>query len=163
MTTLLAPNGGDGGDADVGVLPVDVLVNWPSCERRFSTMLISAMILMRLISPIAHGARELQDVLERTVDAEPDVDHVLRRLDVHVGGPVAHGLGEDAVDDLHDRRVLGDDRRAVGLGGLLLPRALHRLEGLDDLAHAADGLIAAVDGPPDVGHRAPATAGPCAR
>ena len=31
--------------------PSIFVVNWPSCERRFSTMLISAMILMRLISP----------------------------------------------------------------------------------------------------------------
>ena len=34
-----------------------------------------------------------------------------------------------------------------------LAGALHRLEGLDELAHAVDGLVAAVDRPPDVGHR----------
>ena len=31
--------------------PSMVVVNWPSCERRFSTMLISAIILIRLMSP----------------------------------------------------------------------------------------------------------------
>ncbi len=33
-----------------------------------------------------------------------------------------------------------------------LARGLHRLEGLHQLAHAVDGLVAAVDGPPDVAH-----------
>ena len=32
-------------------LPSIVVVNWPSWERRFSTMLMPAMILMRLTSP----------------------------------------------------------------------------------------------------------------
>ena len=46
--------------------------------------------------------------MERAVDAEPDPHLVALRLDVHVGGAVAQRLGEDQVDDLHDRRVLVD-------------------------------------------------------
>ena len=33
---------------------------------------------------------------------------VVLRLDVHVGGAVAQRLGDDLVDDLHDRRVRVD-------------------------------------------------------
>ena len=67
-----------------------------------------------------------------------------------VRGPVPLGLGEDAVDHLDDRRVVGDD-----LGGLFRFRgppagALDGLEGLDELVDAADGPVAAVDGPLDV-------------
>ena len=102
--------------------PSMVVVNWPSWERRFSTMLISAMILIRLISPTPMVARERQDVLERTVDPEADVNDVLRGLDVDVGGPVAHRLGQNVVDHLHDRCVVGDNRRSLRLGGGSLAR-----------------------------------------
>ena len=38
------------------------------------------------------------------------------RLDVHVGGAVAQRLGDDLVDDLHDRRVRVDDGFDRGVG-----------------------------------------------
>ena len=67
------------------------------------------MILIRLTSPTPMAAGSIEDLLERAVDAEADANDVLGRLDVHVGGPVAHGLGQDAGDDLDDRCVVGDD------------------------------------------------------
>ena len=57
----------------------------------------------------ARSCRELQDLLQRTVDAKPHANEVLGRLDVHVRGAVAHRLGEDAIHDLNDRCVVGGD------------------------------------------------------
>ena len=50
-----------------------------------------------------------QDLLERAVDPVADPDARFGRLDVDVGGPVAHGLREDAAHDLDDRRIVGHD------------------------------------------------------
>ena len=57
----------------------------------------------------AHRGGKRQDLLQRAVDPVADPDDVVGGLDVHVGGPVTHGLGQDAIDDLDDRSVLGDD------------------------------------------------------
>ena len=73
-------------------------------------MFISAMIFTRLDERRAHLGRQLDDVLERAVDAEPDPHAILGRLDVHVGGAVAQRLGDDLVDDLDDRGVRVDGR-----------------------------------------------------
>ena len=54
----------------------------------------------------AHGGGECQNLLERTVDPVADPDTQLGRLDVHVGGTVAHGLGQDASHDLDYRRIV---------------------------------------------------------
>ncbi len=62
----------------------------------------------------SHRRGEDQDLLQGAVDAEPDPDDLFGRLDVHVGGAVAHRLGENAVDDLDDRRIVGDDDRGAG-------------------------------------------------
>ena len=71
----------------------------------------------------AHGGGQHQDLLERTVDAEAHPDHVLGRLDVHVGGPVPLGLGQDPSDDLHDGCVVGNHLGGVGgVGGVLFFR-----------------------------------------
>ena len=51
---------------------------------------------------------DIDDVVERTVDAEPDPQVAVGRLDVDVGGPVGHGLGDEQIDELDDRRVLDD-------------------------------------------------------
>ena len=99
-----------------------------------------------------HRGGQHQDFLQRAVDAEAHPDDVLGRLDVHVGGPVALGLGQDPGDDLHHWCVIGNHLGGVGGvgGGALLPRALHSLEGLHQSVHTADGPVAAVDGPLDV-------------
>ena len=57
-----------------------------------------------------HRRRELDGVVERAVDAEADPQLLVLGLDVDVGGPVAQGLGDEQVHDLHDGRVVGDDR-----------------------------------------------------
>ena len=95
-------------------LPSIVVVSWPSWGRRRSTMFIPAMILMRLTSPSPMAAGSDEDLLQGAVDAEADPDDLVARLDVHVGGAVADGLGEDPVDDLDDGCVVGHD---VGVGG----------------------------------------------
>ena len=73
-------------------------------------MFMSAMILMRLTSawPISLGSSTTS--LQRAVDAEAHSHGVFAGLEVHVGGAVAQRLGDDLVDDLHDRRVRVDDR-----------------------------------------------------
>ena len=77
-------------------------------------MFMSAMILMRLTIAGAHlGRAASSDVVQRAVDAEAHAHLVALRLDVHVGGAVAQRLGDDLVDDLHDRRVRVDRGDAV--------------------------------------------------
>ena len=53
--------------------------------------------------------------MEHAVDAEPDAQVVLGRLDVDVGRAVADRLRDEQVDELDDRRVLDDlgDAREV--------------------------------------------------
>ena len=53
-------------------------------------------------------------------------------------------------DDLHDRRVVRDDLGLVGLAWSS-PIALDRFERFDQSVNPADGAVAAVDGPLDVG------------
>ena len=48
------------------------------------------------------------DLVQHAVDAEPDPQVVLGRLDVDVGRAVLHRLGDQQVDELDDRRVLDD-------------------------------------------------------
>ena len=96
---------------------------------------------------------QVEDLLQRTVDAKAHAHDVLGGFDVHVRGAVAHRLGEDSVDDLDDRRVVGDD---LGLGDVRLPR---RREPSTDsntwtsLLDVAEGLVVAVDRPADVAQR----------
>ena len=87
--------------------PSTDIVIWPSWGRRRSTMFISAMILRRLTSAGAMLRRELDGVVQRPVDAESDPELLALRLDVDVRGPVAHGLGDEQVDYLDDRRIAG--------------------------------------------------------
>ncbi len=61
----------------------------------------------------AHAAREGDRLAQRSVDAVPNPDVVLLRLDVDVGRTAADALREDAVHDLDDRGVLVD-REGVG-------------------------------------------------
>ena len=71
-------------------------------------MFIPAMILIRLTKPSPYRRRQEQDLLQRTVDAESHTHDLVGRFDVDVGGAVTHGLGEDAIDDLDDRSIVGD-------------------------------------------------------
>ena len=56
--------------------------------------------------------------MERAVHPEPDPHRVRLWLDVQVGGALAHGLGEDALEDLDDRSVLVDHQGAGGLASV---------------------------------------------
>ena len=73
----------------------------------------------------AHRTGQRHDLVQRAVGADADAHAVGHRLDVHVGRAVAHGLLEDEVDDLDDRRVLVDDGLHDRLGRL---RRLARFE-----------------------------------
>ena len=110
-------------------------------------MFMSAMILMRLTSawPISTG--QLDDFVERTVDAEAHPHAVFARLDVHVGGAVAQRLRDDLVDDLHDRRVRVDhrlDRGARRRGSSVASVGLERFDVGVDRRQRAVGLVDAV-------------------
>ena len=61
-----------------------------------------------------HRDRERQHFVQRTVGPDAHAHTLLLRLDVNVGAAVAHGLLEDQVDDLDDRRVLVDRGLARG-------------------------------------------------
>ena len=56
--------------------------------------------------------RKAEHLAQRTVDPVADADPPVGRLDVDVGRAVAQRLGDDLVDELDDRRVVGgaDDR-----------------------------------------------------
>ena len=88
-------------------------------------MFMSAMTLMRLTRAAGHARRQLQHLVQRAVGADSDAQPVVLRLDVDVGRTVAHGLLEDHVDDLDDRRVLVDfDDDGLGRLGELLASCL---------------------------------------
>ena len=91
-----------------------------------------------------------QDVVEGTVDPVSHPDAAVLGLDVDVRRPVAKGLGDHEIDDPHDGGVVG--------GGALGRRhhpaeRLGDLEGVEHLADAGDGPVAAVDGAADVRRR----------
>jgi hypothetical protein len=56
--------------------------------------------------PGLHLHGRLHHLHERPVDPVADPYLLLVRLDVDVGGPLQHGVGEEAVDELHHRRLL---------------------------------------------------------
>ena len=72
-----------------------------------------------------HPLRHVRGFLQHAVDAEADPQLALFGLEVDVGGALPHRLGEDAVDELDHRRVLGAglhvaDRGELGLVFLLV-------------------------------------------
>ncbi len=73
-----------------------------------------------------HLHRRLHDLLERAVDPVADPDLLLVRLDVDVADALHHGVGEEPVDELDDRRRIHLllQRRDVDVFVLLL----HELE-----------------------------------
>ncbi len=89
-------------------LPLAVTDSRPSCGMRRSAMLMSAMILRRLVTPEVIDLRRAHDLVQHAVDAEPDPQVPLGRLDVDVGGAVLDRLGDEQVDELDDRGVLDD-------------------------------------------------------
>ena len=82
--------------------------------------------------------------------AHPDA--LLGRFDVDVGGPVAHGLGENATHDLDDRRIVGHGlgRRGVRPRAGAPPAFLDSFERLHEVIESADSPVVAVDGQADL-------------
>ncbi len=104
---------------------------WPSCGRRRSTMFMSAEDLDAAHHGRAHGAGQVEHVVQRAVDAVPHPDPVGLRLDVDVRGPVAQRLGDDLLHDVDDRRVASLVGRRAGAFAASLSSASLHLEGLD--------------------------------
>ena len=77
-----------------------------------------------------HPLRDVRGLLQHAVDPEADPHLALFGLEVDVGGALGHGLGEDAVDELDHRRVLGARLHVADLGErfvlflLVLPRSM---------------------------------------
>ena len=69
-----------------------------------------------------HPLRHVRRLLQHAVDAEADPQLALFGLEVDVGGPLPHRLGEDAVDELDHRRVLGAGLHVADRGRASRPR-----------------------------------------
>ena len=102
----LAVAGGDGRDAHVDRAAGQRRLMRPSCGRRFSAMSSCAMTLMRDTTSGATRALGLQHFAQHAVDAEAHHQPVLERLDVDVGGVLAHRLRQQRIDQADDRRVV---------------------------------------------------------
>ena len=77
-------------------------------------MFMPLMIFRRLVERGVDADRQAERLDEVTVDAEPDAQLLVERLDVDVARAVAHGLADDAVHELDDRRLVVE----ADLGGL---------------------------------------------
>ena len=110
-------------------------------------MFMSAMTLIRLTSDGPIGPGSDVHLVQRAVGADAHAHAVGHRLDVHVGRAVAHGLLEDEVDDLDDRRVLVDDGLHERCLGLLrrLARLEARFEHAERVAEIGRRRVAAVE------------------
>ena len=97
----------------------------PSCGLRRSAMSSFASTLRRVVTPGAMPLRDALHLVQHAVDAEPDDERVLLRLEVDVGGAVLGGLEEHGVDEA-DERGVGD--AVVGLEIGLVLVGLLRLE-----------------------------------
>ncbi len=103
-------------------------------------MFMPLMILRRLVNAGCALERKAERLDEVTVDAEPDAQLLVERLDVDVGRTVAHRLADDAADELDDRGLvveadLGGDRCSLAL-------IVADLEDLDESVDLVVGSIA---------------------
>ena len=129
------------------------MVICPSWGRRRSTMFMLAMIFKPAHECGRHRQRQVHGVVQRAVDAVPDSQVVPLRLDVDVRRPVAHRLGDEEVDDLDDRGVVGHGHLHAGVGGGSARALGGLLEGTDVLLDVAERPVGGVDGALDVGSR----------
>ena len=138
---LLAPNGGDGRHPDVDLLAVDLRAQLSVLWSATFDDVHAGHDLDSADQADAHGRGKRQDLLEGTVDPVADPDAELRRLDVDVGRPVAHRLGEDSADHLDDRRIVLDDSSGadVAASPFAADVPLDGFEGLDEVIESADG------------------------
>ena len=107
----------------------------PSWGSRRSAMSMPEMSLMRdaTAGEALHGLG--QAGVGHSVDAHPDREVILAGLHVDVGGARIHGLGEQVVNQLDDRRLLRHLAQ--------LPRAVAGVEVLDGplLAHEVEQAV----------------------
>ena len=120
----------------------------PSCGMRRSAMSRSAMILMRETTPatirfgtvVASVSTPSMRIRTRT---RSSARRVGLGLEVDVGGAALGGLGDDRVDELDDRRVVGglaqvDDLLELGARRVLLDRLGDRVL---EAVHARDQRV----------------------
>ncbi len=82
-------------------------------------MFIADMIFKRLTSGLWADIGNADRLDQLTVDAVPDTDFLVERLDVDIGGSVAQRLADDARHQLHHRRLIVEADRVDGFfGGL---------------------------------------------
>ena len=78
------------------------------------------MIFTRLMTPATMRRGTVAESLEHAVDAEADAQLAALGREVDVGRALLDGLGDDAVDELDDRGVVGGLAEVDDLGGRLL-------------------------------------------
>ena len=100
----------------------------------------------------AHGGGQVEDVVQRAVDAVADPDPVRLRLDVDVRGAVAQRLGDDQLHDLDHRRVVVG-RDGVHAGNVDPSVRVLRLEHPHLGTHTGEGTIGVAECLQNVGVR----------
>ena len=98
----------------------------PSCGTRRSAMSRSAMIFTRLTTPETMRSRDRRRLDEHAVDAEAHAHVRALGLEVDVGRALLDRLGDDLVDELDDRRVVGGLAQVDDLGRAVLDVVLAR-------------------------------------
>jgi len=93
--------------------------------RRSRNALLGDVELAHDLQPRDHGAdhslRHVRGLLQHAVDTEADPQLTFFGLEVNIGGPLPHRLGEDAVDELDHRRVLGTRLHRADFGEASFP------------------------------------------
>ena len=98
----------------------------PSCGSRFSAMSSFDMILMRERDRVAELHRRAHDVVENPVDAVPDAQLLLVRLDVDVARALLNRRHQHDVHQPDDRRFLALLGERLGADLLRAPRGPRR-------------------------------------
>jgi hypothetical protein len=126
---LLAVQRRQGRDAGLDGHAVDGELGAAVLRARRSAMSRPDTILMRLTVAAVALRGHRHDVTEHAVDAVADAQLAGLRLDVHVAGPGAHGVGEDDVDQADDRGGLD------ALGREVLDLLLAGVDALEQRVH----------------------------
>src|SRR5207302_5609183 len=105
---LFAEDGRDGADAEVDLLALDLELDAPVLREPP----LGAVHLRHDLDPGDDGRVDVRgrrhDDVQGAVDAVPDPDPGLLRLDVDVAGPLAKRLHDDHVDQADDRGIVDE-------------------------------------------------------
>ena len=149
-----------------GIVTTRVSIAWPStvsetrpsCGTRFSAMSRRGHDLHARDRAGDHALRDLRGLAQHAVHAEAHAHLAALGLEVDVRGALLDRLGDDRVDELDDRRVLGGLADLGDVGELLLA-LLDRLgDRVVEPAHAPDQAVDVVGR----GHHRPDLARRCA-